>query len=80
MFNYLLEERYLFPYMRASTGAEVRNNAARGLTPKGYDRLQQLRHPKLYWLRNNWFPMVVAISTLALSIASIVTNFISGTD
>ena len=80
VFNYLLEERYLFPFMDAHTGAEVLNYAARGLTPKGYDRLQQLRHPKLHWLRNNWFPTVVAISTLALSIASIVTNAISGTD
>ena len=78
--NYLLEERYLFPYMNARTGEEVLNYTARGLTPKGYDRLQQLRHPKLYWLRNNWFPTVVAISTLALSIASIVTSAISGTD
>ena len=80
VFNYLLEERYLFPFMDANTGEEMRNNVARGLTPKGYDRLQQLRRPKLYWLRNNWFPTVVAISTLALSIASIVTNAISGTD
>ena len=80
VFNYLLEERYLFPYVSSNTGKELRDNVARGLTPKGYDRLQQLRHPKLYWFRNNWFPTVVAMSTIALSIASIVTNAISGTD
>ena len=80
VFNYLLEERYLFPYMSSSTGEEMRNYVARGLTPRGYDRLQQLKHPLMCWFKKNWFPVAVAVSTIVLSTASIVTSFIGGMD
>ena len=67
--NYLLEERFLSPFF-SSDGVERRNGWARGLTPKGYERLQQLRHPIRTWLGANWFPVVVAVTTVAVSVAS----------
>ena len=70
--NYLLEERYLFPYFGSRDGQELRNNVGRGLTPKGAERLFQLKHPVLFWLKHNWFPASIAVSTIALSLASII--------
>ena len=77
MLNYLLEERFLFPYFSSSTGEELRNNVARGITPKGLDRLRRLRHPVRTWIGENWFPVVIAAITATIGIASIVVNLIT---
>ena len=45
MLNYLVEERFLFPYFSNPSGEERRDRFAKGITPKGLDRLQRLRHP-----------------------------------
>ena len=76
VFNYLLEERYLYPYINQQTGKESMDSAARGLTPKGVTRLEQLRHPVRVWLKKNWFAVVIAFTTLAATIASIVMETI----
>ena len=76
MVNYLLEERFLFPYF-SSAGEEQRQGDARGLTPKGFERLQQLRHPIRTWLGANWFPVVVAVTTAAVSVASMVITVLT---
>lgn len=69
--NYLLEERYLYPFF-TSDGEEVRHGRARGITPKGIERLHRLQHPTATWLKNNWFPVVVATITACIGILSIV--------
>ena len=76
MLNYLLEERLLFPYF--SRGEELRDGYARGITPKGLDRLQRLRHPVRTWIGENWFPVMVAGTTALIGIFSIVVNLIVG--
>ena len=73
--NYLLEERYLYPYFDIS-GKELRDGYARGLTPKGIKRLRELKHPALTWAGANWFPVVVALITASIGVASIVVNLI----
>ena len=77
MLNYLLEERFLFPYISGQSGEELRDGFARGITPKGLDRLQRLRHPVRTWIGENWFPVVVAGITATIGIASIVVNLIA---
>ena len=77
MLNYLLEERFLFPYISSQSGDELRDGFARGITPKGLDRLQRLRHPVRTWIGENWFPVVVAGITATIGIASIVVNLIA---
>ena len=77
MLNYLVEERFLFPYVLESSGKELRDGFARGITPKGLDKLQRLRHPVRTWIGENWFPVVVAGITATIGIASIVVNLIA---
>ena len=71
--NYLLEERFLYPYFDSS-GKELRDRYARGLTPKGLRRLRELRHPVLTWVGANWFGVVVAGITASIGVASIIVN------
>ena len=72
--DYLIEERFLFPVFDSTTGTEVRNGRARGITPKGMDRLRRLRRPVRTWIGGNWFPVVVAVTTASLGIITIVVN------
>ena len=74
--DYLIEERFLFPLFNSTTGTELRNGRARGITPKGMDRLRRLRRPVRTWIGENWFPVVVAATTASLGITSIVVNVV----
>ena len=74
--NYLLEERYLYPYFNG-LGEELKDGFARGLTPKGLKRLRELRHPVRTWAEANWFPVVVAVITASIGVASILVNLIT---
>ena len=76
MLNYIVEERFLFPYFSSSSGTELRDGFARGITPKGLDRLKRLRHPVRTWIGENWFPVAVAGTTATIGILSIVVNLI----
>ena len=76
MLNYLVEERFLFPIFSSSRGTELRDGFARGITPKGLDRLRRLRRPVRTWIEENWFPVVVAGTTALIGISSIVVNLI----
>ena len=76
MLDYLVEERFLFPLF-TSSGEELRSGFARGITPKGLDRLQRLRHPVRTWIGENWFPVVVAGITATIGIVSIVVDLIA---
>ena len=49
---------------------------ARGLTPKGEQRLYQMEHPVRAWLKVNWFPFVVACVTTCVGVASVVASFV----
>ena len=77
MLNYLVEERLLFPYFSSSSGEEFRDSFARGITPKGLDRLKRLRHPVRTWIGENWFPVAVAVITATIGILSIVVDLIA---
>ena len=77
--DYLVEERYLFPLYEA-TGKILGGGYARGITPKGYRRLQELQHPIRTWVDANWFAVFVAGFTAAISIASVVVNLIVNSD
>ncbi len=72
--DYLIEERFLFPLFNSATRTEVWNGRARGITPKGMDRLRRLKRPVRTWIGENWFPVVVAATTALLGIISIVVN------
>ena len=72
--DYLIEERFLFPMFDSTTGLQIRNGRARGITPKGMDRLKRLRHPICTWIGENWFPVVVATTTALIGILSIIVN------
>ena len=73
---HLVEERYLFPYFN-SQGEESRSPQARGITPKGTERLNRLKYPMRTWIGKNWFPFTVAITTAAIGTASIIVNIIT---
>ena len=71
--GYLVEERYLFPFF-GPDGDEYRYYA-RGITPKGLNRLQRLKHPIPTWFKDNWFAAIVAVMTVLIGIASIVSDW-----
>ena len=74
--DYPIEERFLFPVFNSNTGMVVRNGRARGITPKGMDRLRWLRHPVRTWVGENWFPVIVAATTALIGAISIVIDVV----
>ena len=46
--------------------------AARGLAPKGERRLYELEHPLGAWIKENWFPVVIATITAVIGVANVV--------
>ena len=73
--QYLLEMRYMWPYFSRETGKELRAAGyARGITPKGIERLQQLKNPVAYWGKKNWFPLTVAAVTALIGVGHIAVN------
>ena len=71
LLNYLLEERYLYPFFDTS-GKEQRGGYARGITPKGISRLRELQSSVCAWIRSNWFGVAVAAISALIGIASII--------
>lgn len=67
---HLVKHGYLIPLYDAD-GNEAKNGWSRGLSPQGYQRLRQLRHPVRTWSSQNWFPLSVALISALLSTASI---------
>ena len=75
--SYLIEQRYLHPYLNRE-GKEAKSPPyARGITPKGIERLKELQHPRVCWIRKNWFPLTIAAITALIGTASIIVNAIS---
>lgn len=70
--SYLVEERFLFPFF-SPEGEEFKIHA-RGITPKGANRLRELQHPVRTWVGANWFAVVIASITAVIGIATIATN------
>ena len=71
----LVDEGYLRPYFstdgtRSKTAVDVR-----GITFKGRRRLRELKHPRLVWAGQNWFPLTIAAIT---ALIPIVTKIIWG--
>ena len=38
------------------------------ITLKGYDYYERIKAPRLYWFRNNWFPVGVLVATSAVTL------------
>ena len=70
---YLLEERYLWPFFNHE-GREKSAGHARGITPKGIDRLRKLQHPWWHWISKNWFPVLVTAISAGIGITNIFVN------
>ena len=49
----------------------------RCLTVSGLQYLSVIKHPVREWTRSNWFPVLVALATIATAAAGIVVNAIS---
>ena len=68
--EYLTSERYLLPFISNKRG-EIRHDA-RGITPKGVDRLFKLEHPYRHWIANNWFPFILGMAVAGIGIADLI--------
>ena len=73
---YLVKHGYLVPLYDAD-GNESKSGWSRGLSPQGYQRLRQLRHPVRTWASQNWFPLSVASTSALLAMASILINLLT---
>ena len=64
-----------------SLGYVVRRGGDSGalrLTPEGWAYWERLRlGPTRYWIKNNWFPALVALGTFITSVAAIVTAIVT---
>ena len=47
------------------------------LTAQGWDYQEELEYPRRFWLKNNWFPALVALGTFITSVAAIVTAIVT---
>ena len=72
----LIDSGHLWPFRDTKTGAISNRTMCRGITPKGIDRLDQLRAPRKVWARDNWFALLIALSTIATSIGSLIVNIL----
>ena len=57
-----------------SHGALDTYRSSNRITVTGYDYYQELKSPRFYWLRQNWFPVAVLVVT---SLVSLIGNLIS---
>ena len=59
-------------YLLKEYGAleETESTSAYMITIPGYDYYQKLKAPRVYWLRKNWFPVAVLISTSLVTVAA----------
>ena len=71
----LVGEGFLAPY--TSPDGRKLIGAALGITPKGFRRLQELKHPRRTWLKANWFGVAVASITAGLALASILVDILA---
>ena len=49
---------------------ETKGTNSYWITIQGYDYYQKLKAPRVYWLRKNWFPVAVLISTSFVTVAA----------
>lgn len=54
-------------------GALRKNNSSYRITASGLHYYDELKSPKVYWLKNNWFPVAVLVVT---SVVTVVANVI----
>ena len=45
-------------------------------TSAGIEFRKRTRHPRKFWINENWFPLAVAITTAVLALASIVIDIV----
>ena len=57
-------------YLLTECGAleETESTSSYRITIPGYDYYQKLKAPRVYWLRKNWFPVAVLISTSVVTV------------
>ena len=73
--DYLVEERFLFPFIRRTSSHQtVIVGLAGGITPKGISRLWELRYPRRTWFEKNWFAATVAVAAFLTGVGSILVN------
>ena len=71
-------ERSAFWYLRSKGYITDVDDSLCTLTPEGWDYYDRLKSGAVrYWLRNNWFPFVVAVTTALVGMATIVTNLLN---
>ena len=70
--DYLVDKRFLFPLYRSDMVQA--QGFTRGITPKGFRRLQELKHPFWTWFKANWFAVMVASITAGLALASVLVD------
>lgn len=63
-------------YINAYTGDHYSSkNFAYIITIQGYEYQRRLRHPIREWVRENWFPVTIAIVTAVAGVASAISGF-----
>ena len=62
-------------YLLLEHGAleETESSSSYRVTISGYDYYQELKSPRVYWIKKNWFPVAVLVVT---SMMTVVANVI----
>ena len=62
-------------YLLSEHGAleETHSSSSYKITISGYDYYQELKSPRVYWIKKNWFPVAVLVVT---SMITVVANVI----
>lgn len=52
------------------------DNGAISITLAGMEKIDEWEHPIRYWLTKNWFPAIVALATVLVSLTSIILEIL----
>ena len=52
------------------------NNGQLYTTPEGMRAIKWLKHPVRFWVRENWFPVTIALITAGAAVAGVVVDIL----
>ena len=73
----LMNDGYVTPKSVDANGHPKARNGWDGITAKGMQHLNELKHPTRTWFSKNWFPTVIAsLTTVALATNTLMQIFL----
>ena len=63
---------YPHPWSEHGALKETESSSFYKITFSGYDYYQELKSPRVYWIKKNWFPVAVLVVSMMAVVASVI--------